>query len=791
MVRDHPTQGLSEHPEPVRAEGFILQASYRVENRIPVVHLYGKLANGDSFLVRDRRERPRFYVDRKNLEKARSAGATALSESDSVSFGGEPLARVEVALPTDVPKLRDRLHAAEVVTYESDVRFAVRYLIDRNVRGGCVIEGTPQPSEEVGIDCVFNDPLVEPAPVAFSPKLLSFDIETDAEASRLLAISLFGDALDEVYIVAPDGVTSMPENAIGLPSEEAVLDAFMAKVQSFDPDILTGWNVIGFDLRVLDRVARRHDRSFEIGRGGGVLRLRLAEGRFGNDQATVPGRLVLDGIQLLRGAYVKMDDYSLDAVARTVLGEGKVLEGDVGDRAAEILDRYHHDLVGFAAYARADARLAYQILEKLDLINLSVARSRLTGMPLDRVAASIASFDFVYLAALAQKHIHAPSVRPLKAPGSSAQGGGHVLEPVTGMHENVWVLDYKSLYPCLMRTFNIDPLTYVRSGAERSDDIRTPTGAAFRRGDAILPNILDELFRTRERAKRDSDEVASQAIKILMNSFYGVLGTSGCRFHNPDIANSITGLGRHFLLWSKAWFEKAGFQVVYGDTDSVFVRSGIDDSRAARDEGNYLTASINADLARYVRDTWQVESRLELEFEKLYRRLFLPSIRHGSVGARKRYAGVLEGEDVVEFVGMEVVRRDWTELAKNVQRELYIRLFADGPVLSFLHDYVKDLRSGDLDDHLVYRKGLRKALHEYTAITPPHVVAARKAKSPGRVVSYVMTTAGPEPLDNVEHELDREHYVQRQVRPVAEPVLEAMGLEFDRAIGDDRQLGLF
>ena len=791
MVRDHPTQGLSEHPEPVRAEGFILQASYRVDNRIPVVHLYGKLANGESFLIRDCRERPRFYVDRKNVEKATAAGAAAVHESDSVSFSGEPLARVEVVLPTDVPRLRDRLHAAEVVTYESAVRFAVRYLIDRNVRGGCVIQGAAQASEEVGIDWVFNDPLVEPAAVEFSPKLLSFDIETDPEASRLLAISLFGDSLDEVYIVTRDGAASMPENAIGFPSEAAVLDAFIAKVQSFDPDVLTGWNVIGFDLRVLDRVARRHARAFEIGRGGGALRLRLAEGRFGSDQATIPGRLVLDGIDLLRGAYVKMDDYSLDAVARTVLGEGKLLEGDVSDRAAEILDRYHHDLIGFAAYARADARLAYQILEKLDLINLSVARSKLTGMSLDRVAASIASFDFVYLAALAEKHVHAPSVRPPNAPGSSAQGGGHVLEPVTGMHENVWVLDYKSLYPCLMRTFNIDPLTYVRSGAEHSDDIRTPTGAAFRRGDAILPNILDELFRAREQAKRDSDEVASQAIKILMNSFYGVLGTSGCRFHNTDIANSITGLGRHFLLWSKAWFEKAGFQVVYGDTDSVFVRSGLDDSRAAKDEGNNLTASINADLARYVRDTWQVESRLELEFEKLYRRLFLPSIRHGSVGARKRYAGVVAGEDVVEFVGMEVVRRDWTELAKNVQRELYLRLFADGPVLSFLHDYVKDLRSGELDDHLVYRKGLRKPLHEYTAITPPHVAAARKAKNPGRVVSYVMTTAGPEPLDNVEHELDREHYVQRQVRPVAEPVLEAMGLEFDRAIGDDRQLGLF
>ena len=783
--------GLSDYADIVRAEGFILQASYRVENRIPVVHLYGKLANGESFLIRDQRERPHFYVDRKDEKKTRAAGATSFHKSTSRSFSGEPLARVDVALPTDVPTLRDRLHDVGVATSESDVPFATRYLIDRNVRGGCVIQGEAQHSKEAGIDWVFNDPVVEPGPVEFSPKLLSFDIETDPEASRLLAISLFGDSLDEVYIVARDGVTSMPENAIGFPSEAAVLDAFNEKVRSFDPDVLTGWNVIGFDLRVLEGVARRHGRSFEMGRGGGALRLRLAEGRFGNDQATIPGRVVLDGIDLLRGAYIRMDDYSLDAVARSVLGEGKLVEGDVGNRAEEILDRYHHDLAGFAAYARADARLAYQILEKLGLINLSVARSKLTGMSLDRVAASIASFDFVYLAALSEKHVRAPAVHSPNARRSSAQGGGHVLEPVTGMHENVWVLDYKSLYPSLMRTFNIDPLTYVASGAENNDDICTPSGVAFHRGEAILPKILDDLFRAREQAKTDKDEVASQAIKILMNSFYGVLGTPGCRFHNPDIANSITGLGRHFLLWSKAWFEKAGFDVVYGDTDSVFVRSGIDDSREAKDEVYNLTASINADLARYVKDAWRVESRLELEFEKLYRRLFLPLIRHGSAGARKRYAGVVEGEDGVEFVGMEVVRRDWTELAKNVQRELYLRLFDDGPVVGFLGGYVRDLRLGKLDNLLVYRKGLRKALHEYTAITPPHVVAARKAKTLSRVVSYVVTTAGPEPLDNVQHELDREHYVQRQVRPVAEPVLDVMGLDFDRAIGDDRQLGLF
>jgi DNA polymerase II len=146
----------------------------------------------------------------------------------------------------------------------------------------------------------------------------------------------------------------------------------------------------------------------------------------------------------------------------------------------------------------------------------------------------------------------------------------------------------------------------------------------------------------------------------------------------------------------------------------------------------------------------------------------------------------------VEFVGMEVVRRDWTELAKQVQRELYQRLFADEPLEDYLVGVTGALRRGELDELLVYRKGLRKRLDSYTASTPPHVAAARKsAARPGRIIAYVMTTAGPEPLDARTAELDREHYLDRQIRPVAEPVLQSLGLEFDQVIGDDRQLGLF
>jgi len=621
--------------------------------------------------------------------------------------------------------------------------------------------------------------------------VLSFDIETDAKGERLLAISLYAPGVDEVLIV--DGSQrEMPEKATRCVTEFAALEAFCERLRTLDPDVLTGWNIVDFDLTALQRIAARVRHPFSLGRDSGAIRIRKAEGYFGSGQASIPGRLVLDGIDLLRGAFVRMEDYSLDAVAREVLGEGKAVAGDARDRMAEILHNYGHDLPAFALYARTDARLAYQIAHKLNLVQLAFARSQLAGMTPDRVAASIASFDFVYLSELERRRIVAPTVRSGDSSVYAAQQGGHVLEPITGLHRNVWVFDFKSLYPSVIRTFNIDPLSYVASPAAREDLIQTP-GGAFRRTPAILPGLLDELFPRREAAKKAGDAVASNAIKILMNSFYGVLGTPACRFYNPALANSITGSGREVLLWSKRWFEAAGFVVLYGDTDSLFVHSGSADPQDAYEQGQKLAAALNEEIARYIAERWRVTSRLELKFEKLYLKLFLPQARNSTRGASKRYAGLLHGKDPgsVEFVGMEVVRRDWTALAKQVQRELYLRLFTDRAVDLYLAEVVRQVRSGALDDALVYKKNLRKEADDYTATTPPHVAAARKSTQPlGRSISYLMTTAGAEPLDNVQHPIDREHYVNKQIKPVAEPVLAALGLDFERVIGDSRQMDM-
>jgi DNA polymerase-2 len=192
-------------------------------------------------------------------------------------------------------------------------------------------------------------------------------------------------------------------------------------------------------------------------------------------------------------------------------------------------------------------------------------------MQLDRVGASIASFDLLYLPELRRRGIVAPSVdrSPSDERRSATVQGGALLDPQPGIFANVAVFDFKSLYPSLIRTFHLDPLAHARAG---EGDIEAPNGARFSRGDAILPEVIERFMERREVAKGRGDRHADQAIKIMMNALFGVLGAASCRFFDPAIANAITGFGQRILHWSRDAFEQQGVRVLYGDTDSVFVQ---------------------------------------------------------------------------------------------------------------------------------------------------------------------------------------------------------------------------
>jgi DNA polymerase-2 len=765
--------------------GLILQPTYQIRDQRPVVQLFGRLEDGPPFLVEDDRFRPYLFVRTRDVAALGATPGMTVEVKDLRALDGLPVAKVVLPLPSAVPVLRDRLRRAGLPSFEADVRFAYRYLIDHGIRATAAIEG-PAEEREGGL-LVFRNPTLRPAAARPVLRVLSLDIETTPDASRLLSVALAGCGSEEVHLIHDAPV----RGGVTHPDERRLLSAVLARVRALDPDVLLGWNVVDFDLRVLARRCAALRVADGLGRVPGRIGFEQDSSFTRQGRAEVAGRMVLDGIGLVRDA-MRLEDYRLETVARAVLGRGKRIDADAPDAAAEILRMFEHDPEALVAYNLEDARLALEIVLQEGLLDLTLERSLLSGMQLDRVGASIASFDQIYLPELRRRGIVAPNV-VADRPGVVVQGGA-VLDSVPGLFRNVAVFDFKSLYPSLIRTFNLDPLAHARALRGDGDAIEAPNGARFARDDAILPALLDGFMARREVAKQRGDRHADQAIKIMMNALFGVLGATSCRFFDGAIANAITTFGQQTLHWTRAAFEDAGFPVLYGDTDSVFVKLSGDESGArAQDEARALRAHVEQQIVTRVRDEYRVEPRLTLELEHVLERFFMPRVRSGAGGSKKRYAGWVDGKLLV--VGLESVRRDWPAIARRLQEGMLTRVFHDEDAMSFVTELVARVRAGELDRELVYAKRVRKgALDRYTGATPPHVQAARKAGPlAGPVIRYVITRDGPEPVlpgRALPDAIDRSHYVERVLRPIADAILPELGQSFDEAIGKPRQLQL-
>jgi DNA polymerase-2 len=625
-------------------------------------------------------------------------------------------------------------------------------------------------------------------------------------------------------MIAPEPVAG-PDYLRFCADEKTLLRDFVDAFSAIDPDIIIGWNVINFDLRLLQRKADEHGIALALGRARGRPDWRESRGEDEHYTLLIPGRLVLDGIDTLKSATYNFESFALDAVAMELLQRGK-LSTDVDHRAEEITAQFLHDKPALAAYNLEDCQLVWDIFVHTRLLDFAVERARLTGLAMDRFGGSVAAFDNRYLPRLHRAGYIAPNI-PLDPIGVGSPGG-YVMDSIPGLYQHVLVLDFKSLYPSIIRTFKIDPLARIKghqlephsphwdrletADVDRSQLVPGFNGAVFSKQHNLLPAIIDELWLARDEAKRQGNQAMSQAIKILMNSFYGVLGTPGCRFFDYRLPSSITLRGHDILTRSKALIEARGFQVIYGDTDSVFVwlRDLPEGSAAEAIDtiGRQLAAELNqwwqATLAR----DYQLQSHLEIQYETHYSRFVMPTIRDSGQGSKKRYAGVIETRDAsgairetLVFKGLESVRTDWTPVARECQRELYRRIFAGEPWADYLRELVRAIRAGVHDDQLCYRKRLRRPLAEYTRNVPPHVQAARIADDyhqreglplryqRGGWIRYVLTTQGPEPLEYRTAALDYDLYIERQIAPVADGILHFLDTSFAAVAGE--QMGLF
>lgn len=730
-----------------------------------------------------------------------------MAEVDLKTFLNKPVNALYFKSHRTARDAQDIFKQNDIAYWESDIRPPERYLMERFVTAGAqfdIPDQAPLP---------LVNPRIAPLPddqSLWRPQLrmLSLDIETTMDAKQLYSIGVWCDAGNKVFMVG-DGVDT--DIVVFCNDEKFCLQQFFLFLQQADPDVFIGWNLVQFDLLVLENICQRLGIELQLGRGAQSIHWRHEENDGGRSFVVIPGRVALDGIELLKAANHQFQSYSLQNVSRELLGESKLLTGN--DRGDDITRLFKEDKLALAEYNLRDCELVWKIFMQQELLAFAMERSQLTGLLLDRIGGSVAAFEYLYLPRLHRRGYIAPNLGEFESDVISP--GGYVMNSQPGIFDNVLVLDFKSLYPSIMCTFLIDPCAFWIAQHHHLDDSQVVTGfndAYFSREDHILPGVIEQLSAARDRAKQHKNAPLSHAIKIIMNSFYGVLGSTGCRFFDPRISSSITLRGHEIIQRSRDWIEQQGYAVIYGDTDSLFVwleNNCVGKTPKTAEQcnkiGSRLAKELNAWWQKTVQDEFKVPSALEIQYETHYLRFLMPTIRGSELGTKKRYAGLIEinGQREMIFKGLENVRTDWTQLAKEFQMLLYRKIFDGEDYLDFVRTTNDQVLAGERDMELIYRKRLRRHLHEYQKNVPPHVQAARKYVQltgerlrRGDWISYVITTNGPEPVGSDEiimsmrqSPIDYQHYIDKQLTPVADSILHFLNESLNQLV--DQQLSLF
>lgn len=783
-------------------QGFVLTRQARDFSGQTQIDIWVSTPNGPTLLT-VKGERPIFFIEQSNIDACTKLAKEAGSECEIkalelTNFSHTPLAGCYTRLVRESNTLNQAFNQESITTFEADIRLADRFLMERFIKGSIEFTGNvtsrTQHQRVTNTKCRAGDYLP-------TLSVVSLDIEC-SEKGILYSIGLDSPMDSRVIMVGPE---QEADTAIQwVKDEAALLEAMIDWFKRYDPDVIIGWNVIDFDFRLLHKRAEWNKIKLNIGRDSQPSFFRSSV-QSQQGFITIPGRVVLDGIDMLKTATYHFRSWSLESVSQELLGEGKDIH-NVHDRMDEINRMFKFDKPSLAKYNLQDCVLVNRIFEHTHLIEFAIERSRLTGVELDKVGGSVAAFTNLYLPQIHRAGYIAPNLQP---ENWIASPGGYVMDSIPNLYDSVLVLDFKSLYPSIIRSFLIDPMGLIEGLKQeigRDDDqaVEGFRGGQFHRNKHFLPEMIETLWAARDVAKKNNEKAFSQAIKIIMNSFYGVLGSSGCRFFDTRLASSITMRGHEIMKQTKVLIEEKGYQVIYGDTDSTFVSlNGSYNQEDADEIGQSLVAYINAWWTQHLKDKYNLTSILELEYETHYRKFLMPTIRGSETGSKKRYAGLIgeDGSEKIVFKGLESARTDWTPLAQRFQQTLYEMVFHDQDPTDYVRNFVDETAAGKHDDLLVYQKRLRRKLHEYQKNIPPQVRAARMAddineqlgrplqyQNKGRI-EYLITLNGPEPKEYLKSSIDYQHYIDKQLKPVAEAILPFIGLDFEQVSG--QQLGLF
>jgi DNA polymerase I len=769
----------------MKATFWLLDINYEVKNGTPEIWLWGVDNTGKRVLIIDRNFLAYFYViieDRfdpaKVVNEIKKEQYTIVKcEIVDRKFFGKPVKAIKAYSkdPDVIQKHANTLRKLEGVKdcLEDEVRYSMHYLIDNNVVP-CEwheIEATEEKSDiSVQIDKVYaaksypklieNTELPQLKILGFSTICYSREGSPKPERNPVVMMSVATNHRDKQQFIADKDKDDKP-----------ILQAFMNYVRNFDPDIIVGYGTNGQDWPYLKERCKKLGLQLQVDRA-----------------KTEPHTSVYGHVSLTGRINLDLFDFS-DEFPEVKVKTLENLADYLG--VMKIENRTVIEDIDIADYW--DDKEKRGVLKKFSTENTScvmgiteavmdfaVQLSSLVSLPLDHVGTAAVGFRVEWflikhaqkIGELVPKRIEQP-YRPYT--------GAVVLKPESGLHENIAVLDFKSMYPSIMVAYNVSPDTYVSpkeptppGGVYEAPEVkhrfRKEPAGFYKEILSYLINVRDEIRSKMELASPKSVEyrvldARQKAVKVITNASYGYAGWVGARWYMKPVAEAAAAWGRHTILDAIKMTERAGLKVVYGDTDSIFVRYEPEKIEILSEE---------------------IESKfgLEIKPDEIYVRIFFTE-------AKKRYAGLMS-DGRLDIVGLEVMRGDWAAIAKKVQEkvlEIILKEQSPKKATQFVQQCISELRLKRFPYRdLIIWKTLAKPAEEY-AVKASHVEAARMLRekgwepSVGDKVGYVVVVGTGRLYERIKpymfasyEEIDTEYYVSKQVVPAAARVLESFGV---------------
>jgi len=770
-------------------EFYFLDNTYEVIGREPHIIIWGITKDGKRILLRDKRFRPYFYAILKNnvnpeqvisrvkLSSDPSSPIMNIEVVDKRYYGRKVKAlKITTMIPEYVRKYREKIAKIpgieEVV--EADIRFSLRYIIDHDLKP-CgwhiaeVKEVPKKPGYRVNAEYEIIGE-IKPLNDTTPPKdlrLLAFDIEVYSKSGSLKPAS------DPVIIIgAMNNFNEIKQFIAKDHNDKEVISNFVKYVKEYDPDIIVGYNCDGFDWPFLLERCKYLGLKLDLTRRAGSQPQTSTYGH-----VSVAGRLNCD-LYNFAEEIPEVKIKSLENIA-DYLGVMKKSERVL----IEFIDlpRYwdNKELRGkLLQYNIDDVKSTYGLAEKF--LPFAMQLSNITGLPLDQVGAASVGFRLEwYLMREAFKYGELAPNR-VERPALSYKGAV-VLKPRKGIHENIAVLDFSSMYPNIMIKYNVGPDTLVRNGKcdPEKHNIAPEVRHCFEKEPpGFFKKVLETLIEMRKKVREEMKKYPptsheyrvlnerQKALKVLANATYGYMGWVHARWYCRECAEAVTAWGRETITRAINIAEELGLRVIYGDTDSLFVEY-------KEDKINELIKRIEKELG------------FDIKIDKIYKKVFFTE-------AKKRYAGLLE-DGRIDIVGFEAVRGDWAEIAKEVQENITEILLKKGSIddaLNYVRRVVEKLKKHEIPlDKLVIWKTLSKRLEEY-ATEAPHVTAARKLLRAGIKVGvndkigYVILKGAGKISDRAEPyifvkdptKIDVNYYIDHQIIPAALRILGHFGV---------------